>query len=56
MRQLEWMAHQRNEWFDAITRIVAAAVGVDISGSRSDVMPYNPAILQALAESGKEMR
>ena len=41
----------------AQVRQAAASVGVDLGDAgRGDVLPYNPAMLQAIAESGKDMR
>ena len=57
MRQLVWMAEPRREWLRTIVRAIAASVGVDLGDEgRGDVLPYNPAMLQAIAESGKDMR
>lgn len=57
MRQLVWMAEPRREWLRTIVRAIAASVGVDLGDSdRGDVIPYHPAMLQALAQSGKDLR
>ena len=57
MRQLVWMAEPRREWLRTIVRAIAASVGVDLGDAgRGDVLPYNPAMLQAIAESGKDVR
>ena len=49
------MAAPRQEWCELFARIVAASCGVTLDGDSSDVLPYSPAILEAMAESDKEI-
>lgn len=59
MRKLAWMAAPRREWLKFMTEVIAAAGGVTLESSNGDssskggVMPYNPAVLEAMANSGK---
>lgn len=59
MRKLAWMAAPRREWLKFVVEVIAAAGGVTLestdsgASSKSGVMPYNPAVLEAMANSGK---
>lgn len=46
------MTDLRQEWLETIVKVLAASCGVSMSGA-SDVMPYNPAVLEAHAQSGR---
>lgn len=46
------MARPRRDAIDGLYRILAAACGVRLDGP-GDVLPYSPAMLEGLAQSGK---
>jgi len=48
------MAEVQYEITNDFARLVAACLGVDLDGeaTQADVMPYNPAVLEAIASSG----
>lgn len=48
------MAKPRYVYMDGFFKLLAAACGIDLDGG-SDVMPYNPEVLKAAAQSGKAM-
>lgn len=48
------MAAPRREWLECFAQLLAGVCGISLTGERTDVMPYNPAYLEALANSGKD--
>ena len=47
------MTDLRHDWLDTFAKLLAASCGVSIGGP--EVMPYNPAILEAAATGDMEM-
>jgi hypothetical protein len=54
MRELATMEAPRREWLKFVCEILAAATGASVT-PHSDVLPYNPAVMQGWASIGKQM-